>query len=89
MKYTTVYKKKFNKSFKKLNTKDQVLVKQTIWALAMGKRLDATYKNHRLKGNLNGRYDCHVRGGLVLTYEKNEKELILSAIDVGNHSNIF
>lgn len=91
MNTSTLYKLKFsrdfNRTFAKLRQKDKDLVETTLGLLALGKKLPASYKNHRLKGKLKDRYDCHVRGDLVLVYEKNEKALILTAIKIGKHSN--
>lgn len=57
--------------------------------LARGEILPAKYKNHPLKGNLKGYYDCHVLPDLVLIYKIEKEKLILLLFDVGTHSNLF
>lgn len=46
------------------------------------------YKDHALKGNLKGIRDCHIRPDLILLYEKNNNELILTALRIGKHSEL-
>ena len=41
--------------------------------LSKGEALPPKYKNHPLKGNYNGYYDCHILPDWVLIY-KIEKE---------------
>ena len=57
--------------------------------LANGKTLPPKYKNHPLKGDKNGLYDCHILPDLVLIYQIHKKELILYLLELDSHSNIF
>lgn len=57
--------------------------------LARGEILPERYKNHPLKGNLKGYYDCHVLPDLVLIYKIEKEKLILLLFDIGTHSNLF
>lgn len=47
------------------------------------------YKNHQLKGNLQGYYDCHILPDLVLIYKIEKDKLILLLFDIDSHSNLF
>lgn len=57
--------------------------------LSQGKQLPKQYKNHPLRGNLKGYYDCHVLNDLVLVYKIEKKKLVLLLFDIGTHSNLF
>ncbi|EOH4406687.1 type II toxin-antitoxin system mRNA interferase toxin, RelE/StbE family, partial [Campylobacter jejuni] len=41
-----------------------------------------------LKENLKGIRDYHIRPNLILLYEKNNNELILTALRIGKHSEL-
>lgn len=57
--------------------------------LSKGEKLPEKYKNHPLKGNLNGYYDCHILPDLVLVYKIEKERLILILFDIETHSNLF
>lgn len=88
-KYEVFTSKKFNKSYKKLSPQDKILVKQIIARLANDEILEPKYKDHSLTGKLKGYRDCHVKPDLVLIYEKDKDILLLTAINIGSHSDLF
>ena len=55
--------------------------------LATGKKLPEKYKNHPLRGNLNGYYDCHILPDWVLIYKIEKERLTLLLFDIDTHSN--
>lgn len=55
--------------------------------LAEQKSLPERYCNHRLVGNFEGTYECHVKPDWLLIYEATETELRL--IRTGSHSDLF
>lgn len=55
--------------------------------LLSGKPLPEKYKDHKLKGNLIGYRDCHVKNDILLIYKKTQTHIIFSRI--GTHSDIF
>ncbi len=65
------------------------LVTDVIDMLAKGETLSEKYKNHPLKGNLKGYYDCHILPDLVLLYKIEKDRLVLILFDIGTHSNLF
>lgn len=87
--YSIVTTKKFDKSYEKLSTGDKKLVSEVIDSIATGKVLDRKYKDHQLKGQLKEFRDCHVKNDLVLIYKLNKDILILTAVDINSHSNLF
>ncbi len=65
------------------------LISDVIDILSKGEILPEKYKNHPLKGNLNGYYDCHVLPDLVLIYKIEKEKLVLILFDIETHSNLF
>lgn len=65
------------------------LLTDVIDILSKGETLPEKYKNHPLKGNFKGYYDCHVLPDLVLIYKIEKEKLILLLFDIETHSNLF
>lgn len=89
MKYKIIYTKQFKKSFKKLNEINQNKVLTILEKIANDEHLEAKYNDHTLKGKFSDYRDCHVKPDLVLIYEKDKTILILTAINIGSHSEVF
>ncbi len=51
--------------------------------------LDAKYRDHKLKGKLEGIRECHIRPNVLLLYKILDKELILILVDIGSHPKLF
>lgn len=81
--------KKFDTAYKKLSPKDKDLTDKVISILLSGEKLDAKYKDHKLKGEYINLRDCHIKPDLVLIYEILEDILILNAFRLGSHSDLF
>ena len=82
---------KFKQSLKKLRKGGINLkpINDVINILSKGEILPAKYKNHPLRGNLKGYYDCHVLPDLVLIYKIEKERLVLILLDIDTHSNLF
>ena len=89
MAYKIVTTKRFDKTYKKLSAADRDLVDFVVDQISQGQKLDAKYKDHPLKGNLKSFRDCHVKPDLVLVYSINEEYLVLTAFNLGSHSEVF
>ena len=87
--YEINYSKSFKKDFKKLSEVDRELTLEVLYKLSENENLDPKYKDHALKGKYSKYRDCHVKPDLVLIYEKREDLLILKALRVGKHSEVF
>lgn len=57
--------------------------------LANGKELPPKYKNHPLKGNYSGYYDCHILPDWVLIYKIEKDKLLLLLFDIGTHADLL
>ena len=65
------------------------LISDVIDMLSKGKTLPEKYKNHPLRGDLKGYYDCHILPDLVLVYKIEKERLVLILFDIDTHSNLF
>ncbi len=93
--YKVVLSKTFQKSLKRLQKSgklaDKALEKleSAIDTLSKGESLPRTYYDHKLKGDLGEHRECHIKGDLVFVYRKRDDLLILLAVDIGTHAQIF
>lgn len=51
--------------------------------------LPAKYRPHRLSGNRQGQWECHIQPDWLMTWEQNDTELILLFLQTGTHSDLF
>lgn len=51
--------------------------------------LDKKYKDHALSGNYKNYRECHVKPDLLLVYKIVKSELVLYAVHIGSHSDLF
>jgi mRNA interferase YafQ len=92
--YRVKFSKKFEKKLEKLiqnGLKQKYIddIYSVIDTLGTGKKLETSYRDHKLSGNLGGYRECHIQGDLLLVYQINKDELILLLINIGSHSDLF
>ena len=89
--YKVLSTQRFRKDLKKLRHHKKILeaLELVIEKLTAGEELSAKYQNHKLKGDYQDAYECHIFPDLLLIYEKHEKELVLLLLRVGSHSELF
>ncbi|PAF43625.1 type II toxin-antitoxin system YafQ family toxin [Helicobacter sp. 11S02596-1] len=88
-KYKIFYSKRFKKDLKKLSLADIELLSEILDRLANDETLELKYRDHPLKGGFLGHRDCHIKPDLVLIYQKCENDLILNALRISSHSELF
>ncbi len=76
--------RRLKKSGANLNKLDQV-----IDMLSVGKELPDKYRDHELKGLLNGTRGCHIAPDWLLLYKKNSEKLILLLLRTGSHRDVL
>lgn len=83
------YRNQFKKELKQQEKRGKDLKKFFAVAekLAHKKPLDPKYRNHRLGGNFNGRWECHIEPDWLLVYLKTDEEVIFER--TGTHSDLF
>ena len=67
--------------------KDMLKLQTFLGLLMLRSDIPAKYKNHKLKGNLKGRWECHIEPDWLLIYCVDENTVILE--HTGTHSDLF
>ena len=65
------------------------LLKEAIRLLEQNGVLPANYRPHKLSGNYEGCWECHLKGDWLLIWEQNESELTLLFTGTGTHADLF
>ena len=80
----------FKTEVKKIkNAKDKAELKIVLDTLLAEKILEAKYQDHALNGNYKNYRECHIKPDLLLIYKIEKKELVLYAVHIGSHSDLF
>lgn len=84
-----IHKAKFEKDLKLIDKRGKDLRKfnSVIDLLRKEKKLSPKNRNHKLKGNYKGYWECHIEPDWLLIYQKTKIELIL--VRTGSHSDLF
>ena len=51
--------------------------------------LPAQYHPHKLSGNMEGIWECHIQPDWLMTWEQNDMQLTLLFLRTGTHSDLF
>ncbi|MBQ9294244.1 MAG: type II toxin-antitoxin system YafQ family toxin [Bacteroidaceae bacterium] len=91
MKYTVKISNQFKKDFRRCIKRglNMQLITDAMDLLADTGTLPAQYHPHRLSGNRQGQWECHIQPDWLMTWEQNETELILLFLQTGTHSDLF
>lgn len=65
------------------------LLKEVIDLLAANGKLPLKYKPHKLSGNYNNCWECHIKPDWLLVWQQNDDEVLLLLMDTGTHSDLF
>jgi mRNA interferase YafQ len=89
--YSIDYTKRFKKDLKRCQKRglDLQLIHDAIALLRTSGSLPAKYRPHKLSGNLDGQWECHIEPDWLMTWEQNEMELTLLFLQTGTHSDLF
>jgi mRNA interferase YafQ len=89
--YTITTTNKFDKSLKlcKKRNYDLSLLQVVIDILQKEGKLPQKYKSHKLSGNYQDCWECHIKPDWLLVWKQNDTELILLLLDTGTHSDLF
>ena len=81
----------FRKDYKRMKKqgKDMTLLEDVITDLLNEKKLDEKYLDHPLSGNHAGFRECHILPDWLLIYAINKKQLILTTVRTGPHSDLL
>ncbi len=87
VKFTSAYKKSY-KLMKKRGL-NLFLLDDVVETLRQGKILEERYRDHELKGKLQGFRECHIQPDWLLIYLIENDILTLTLVDTGSHSDLL
>lgn len=87
VKFTSAYKKSY-KLMKKRGL-NLFLLDDVVETLRRGKILEERYRDHELKGKLQGFRECHIQPDWLLIYLIENDILTLTLVDTGSHSDLL
>ena len=84
---STRFKKEFRRCIKRgLNMK---LITDAMDLLEANGSLPAKYHPHKLSGDMDGIWECHIQPDWLMTWEQNDTQLTLLFLRTGTHSDLF
>ena len=91
MKYRYNYTHQFKKDVRLCQRQGWPMqeLKDAISILLEQGSLPPEYKAHKLSGNMNGIWECHIRPNWLLVWEQNDDELIMLMLCTGTHQEVF
>ena len=89
--YTPISTKQFRKDIRRLQKAGYNLVElqHVISLLSADERLPEKYRDHALRGALQGTRECHIKPDWLLRYEKDLGQLILVLVSTGSHRHVL
>ncbi len=84
-----IYLRQFEREVEKAKKrgKDMEKLKEIIEFLVQEKPLPQKNRNHKLKGDYIGYWECHIEPDWLLVYKKTETEIVFAR--TGSHSDLF
>lgn len=91
MKYKIIMTKRFEKDVKRCIRRHYPMdkLKEVIKTLENDGKLPLKFKPHKLSGNLEGIWECHIMPDWLLMWQQNDVELTLLFVNTGTHSDVF
>lgn len=91
MKYSIDYTNRFKKSLRKSVKRglDSSLIETAVGILATEGKLPASYKAHKLHGNFEGVWECHILPDWLMLWLQDDDKLTLLFLDNGTHSDLL
>ncbi len=70
--------------------RDMNLATEVMSLIFLGKLIPPEYQDHELEGGeWSGARELHIRGDFLLVYKVDDKENLVTFIDMGSHSELF
>ena len=91
MSYSVSYTNRFKKDLRRCIKRnlDISKIQQAVQILERTGTLPVTYKSHKLKGNSNVLWECHIEPDWLLVWEQDDNRLTLLFVQTGTHSDLF
>ena len=89
--YSIDYTNRFKKDLKRCQKRglDLQLIHDVIVLLKTTGTLPMSYRPHKLSGNRDGQWECHIEPDWLMTWQQNDMELTLLFLQTGTHSDLF
>ncbi len=89
--YQIEYTNRFKKDMKKCQKRglNMQLIYNAIILLQTTGSLPLHYHPHRLSGNRQNQWECHIQPDWLMTWEQNDKQLTLLFLQTGTHADLF
>jgi mRNA interferase YafQ len=89
--YSIDYSKRFKKDMKRCQKRglNLQLILDAIALLRTTGMLPAQYRPHKLSGDKNGQWECHIEPDWLMIWNQNDTELTLLFLQTGTHSDLF
>ncbi len=93
--YTPEYHRFFKKDIERdkksgqFSAEDFTLLKEVMSAMLNDEILHEKYKNHPLKGEWEGTYECHIKNDWLLIYQIDNNTNAMIFMRLGAHAQIF
>lgn len=84
---TTSRFEKDYKKIKKSGRSDMQKIKDVMYALAAGEKLEPKFRDHGLSGNFKDRRECHIEPDWLLIYKIDNDKIIFER--TGSHTELF
>ena len=90
MKYSVETTKRFRKDIKQCIKQglNEDLLWEVVNVIALGEKLPAKYKDHKLHGKYKDYRECHIEPDWLLIYKIDNDKLILTLTNTGSHSDL-
>ena len=91
MKYFIKTTKRFDKDLKRCEKRGCNMhhIQEAMLILAATGTLPMKYRPHKLSGNRDGQWECHIEPDWLMTWEQNDTELTLLFLQTGTHADLF
>lgn len=89
--YKVKYSNKFKKDVKRCIKRGFPLeaLSKVVDLLMKDGQLPPQHRQHKLSGNYDNCWECHIKADWLLVWEEHEDELVLVMTDTGSHANLF
>jgi mRNA interferase YafQ len=89
--YQIDYTNRFKKDLKRCSKRglDMKKIFEVIKLLQQDGTLPIYYRPHRLVGDRDGQWECHIQSDWLLVWEQNDVQLKLLFLQTGTHSDLF
>ena len=89
--YSVDYTNRFKKDLKRCVKRGLDICKiiEAVKLLEANGQLPAKYKPHKLVGDRQGQWECHIQPDWLMVWEQNDMELTLLFLQTGTHADLF